>query len=177
MPQLSAEASDLSWLVANFAHRTPGVAHAMVVSADGLPVAVSDRLDRSKADQLAAIASGLAGLTQGGARCIEGGLVTQTLVEMDQGGCCWSWRSGTVRVWRCWLALPAMWGWSAMRWPCWSLAPATSSPPGCGPSSKPRCHHEHPRGRQGSSSASSPGGTPTGAVPAGVTGPPGEAPP
>jgi predicted regulator of Ras-like GTPase activity (Roadblock/LC7/MglB family) len=85
MPQLSTEASDLSWLVGNFARRTPGVAHAMVVSADGLPVAVSDRLDRPQADQLAAIASGLASLTQGGARCIDGGLVTQTVVEMDQG--------------------------------------------------------------------------------------------
>ena len=67
MPQLSTEASDFNWLVGNFAKRTPGVAHAMVVSADGLPVAVSDRLDRPKADQLAAIASGLASLTQGGA--------------------------------------------------------------------------------------------------------------
>jgi len=85
MPQLSTEASDLSWLVGNFARRTPGVAHAMVVSADGLPVAVSDHLDRPQADQLAAIASGLASLTQGGARCIDGGLVTQTVVEMDQG--------------------------------------------------------------------------------------------
>jgi uncharacterized protein len=85
MPQLSTEASDFNWLVGNFAKRTPGVAHAMVVSADGLPVAVSDRLDRSKADQLAAIASGLASLTQGGARCIDGGLVKQTAVEMDRG--------------------------------------------------------------------------------------------
>ena len=85
MPQLSSEASDFSWLVDNFANRTPGVAHAMVVSADGLPLAVSDRLDRPKADQLAAIASGLASLTQGGARCIEGGLVKQTVVEMDRG--------------------------------------------------------------------------------------------
>ena len=85
MPQLSTEASDLGWLVGNFARRTPGVAHAMVVSADGLPVAVSERLDRPKADQLAAIASGLASLTQGGARCIDGGLVTQTVVEMDRG--------------------------------------------------------------------------------------------
>ncbi len=41
MPQLSSEASDFSWLVGNFANRTPGVTHAMVVSADGLPVAVS----------------------------------------------------------------------------------------------------------------------------------------
>ena len=85
MPQLSSEASDFSWLVGNFANRTPGVAHALVVSADGLPVAASERLDRPKADQLAAIASGLASLTQGGARCIDGGLVKQTVVEMDRG--------------------------------------------------------------------------------------------
>ena len=85
MPQLSREASDFNWLVGNFANRTPGVAHAIVVSADGLPVAVSDLLDRPKADQLAAIASGLASLTQGGARCMEGGLVKQTVVEMDRG--------------------------------------------------------------------------------------------
>jgi predicted regulator of Ras-like GTPase activity (Roadblock/LC7/MglB family) len=85
MPQLSSQASDFNWLVGNFANHTPGVAHAMVVSADGLPVAVSDGLDRPKADQLAAIASGLASLTQGGARCIDGGLVNQTVVEMDRG--------------------------------------------------------------------------------------------
>ena len=85
MPQLSSEASDFSWLVGNFANHTPGVAHAMVVSADGLPVAASERLDRPKADQLAAIASGLASLTQGSARCIDGGLVKQTVVEMDRG--------------------------------------------------------------------------------------------
>ena len=56
----------------------------MVVSADGLPVAVSDRLDRTRADQLAAVASGLASLTQGGARCMAGGLVKQTVIEMDR---------------------------------------------------------------------------------------------
>jgi uncharacterized protein len=85
VPQLSSEASDFSWLVGNFANHTPGVAHALVVSADGLPVAVSQCLDRAKADQLAAIASGLASLTQGGARCMDGGLVKQTVVEMDRG--------------------------------------------------------------------------------------------
>jgi uncharacterized protein len=85
MSQLSSEAADFNWLVDNLANRTPGVAHAMVVSADGLPVAVSERLDRAKADQLAAIASGLASLTQGGARCIDGGLVKQTVVEMNRG--------------------------------------------------------------------------------------------
>ena len=85
MTQLSADARNLNWLVGNFARATPGVAHAMVVSADGLPVAMSDRLDRQKADQLAAIASGLASLTLGASRCFGGGMVKQTVVEMDRG--------------------------------------------------------------------------------------------
>jgi uncharacterized protein len=85
MPQLSAEARDLNWLIGNFARSTPGVAHAMVVSADGLPVAVSDRLDRPMADQLAAIASGLAGLTEGAASLLGCGLVKQAVVKMDRG--------------------------------------------------------------------------------------------
>jgi hypothetical protein len=79
LPQLSAEARNLNWLVGNFAKNTPGVAHAMVVSADGLPIAVSDHLERARADQLAAIASCLASLSQGGARCFDGGLVKQTV--------------------------------------------------------------------------------------------------
>jgi predicted regulator of Ras-like GTPase activity (Roadblock/LC7/MglB family) len=85
MAKLSTDARNLNWLVANFARATPGVAHAMVVSADGLPVAVSERLDRPRADQLAAIASGLASLTLGASRCFDGGQVTQTVVEMDRG--------------------------------------------------------------------------------------------
>jgi uncharacterized protein len=85
MPPLSSEARDLNWLIGKFTRSTPGVAHAMVVSADGLPIAVSERLDRGQADQVAAIASGLASLTQGAARCIDGGLVRQTVVEMARG--------------------------------------------------------------------------------------------
>ncbi len=85
MPPLSADARDLNWLLGSFATRTPGVAHAMVVSAVGLPIAVSERLDRTKADQLAAIASGLASLSQGAARYFDAGLVRQTIVEMQRG--------------------------------------------------------------------------------------------
>ena len=85
MPQLSDDARNLNWLVGNFVRATPGVAHALVVSADGLPVAMSERLDRPRADQLAAIASGLASLTQGATRCFDGGLVAQTVVEMERG--------------------------------------------------------------------------------------------
>ncbi len=85
MPPLSADARDLNWLIGNFAKRTPGVAHAMVVSADGLPIAVSERLDRPMADQLAAIASGVASLSQGAARYFDAGTVKQTVVEMERG--------------------------------------------------------------------------------------------
>ena len=48
MTQLSREAQNLNWLVSNFAGACPGVAHAIVVSADGLPMAVSDGLDRAE---------------------------------------------------------------------------------------------------------------------------------
>ena len=85
MSQLSADARNLNWLVGNFVKATPGVAHAMVISADGLPVAISERLDRARADQLAAIGSGLASLTIGASRCFGGGLVKQCVVEMEGG--------------------------------------------------------------------------------------------
>jgi uncharacterized protein len=85
MTQLSKEAQNLNWLVNNFVRNVPGVAHAVVVSSDGLLMAVSDRLDRARADQLAAVASGLASLTQGAARVFDAGLVNQTIVEMERG--------------------------------------------------------------------------------------------
>jgi predicted regulator of Ras-like GTPase activity (Roadblock/LC7/MglB family) len=85
MTQLSREAQNLNWLVSNFARNVPGAAHAIVLSVDGLLMAVSERLDRARADQLAAVASGLASLTQGAARIFGGGTVTQTVVEMEMG--------------------------------------------------------------------------------------------
>jgi uncharacterized protein len=85
MTQLSKEARNLNWLVSNFARSVPGAAHAIVLSADGLLMAVSERLDRARADQLAAVASGLVSLTQGAARIFGGGTITQTVVEMENG--------------------------------------------------------------------------------------------
>jgi uncharacterized protein len=77
--------SQFGWLVSDFADRVPGVAHAIVVSADGLLVAASNRLPLDRADQLAAVASGLISLTQGAARCFEAGGVRETVVEMERG--------------------------------------------------------------------------------------------
>jgi hypothetical protein len=61
------------------------VAHAIVVSADGLPMAFSHGFPADRVDQLAAVTSGLTSLTQGAARVFEGGAVTQTVVEMHRG--------------------------------------------------------------------------------------------
>jgi uncharacterized protein len=85
MAQLSREAQNVNWLVSSFVRRVPGIAHAIVVTSDGLLMAVSERLDRARADQLAAVASGLASLTQGASRVFGGGNVNQTAVEMEKG--------------------------------------------------------------------------------------------
>jgi predicted regulator of Ras-like GTPase activity (Roadblock/LC7/MglB family) len=82
---LSQEARDLSWLVSAFAERVPGVAHAIVVSSDGLLVAVSNHLPRDYADKLAAVTSGLMSITGGAAQMFDGDVVKQTIVEMGRG--------------------------------------------------------------------------------------------
>jgi predicted regulator of Ras-like GTPase activity (Roadblock/LC7/MglB family) len=76
---------DLNWLVTDFTLRVADVAHAVVVSADGVPLALSEGIPEQAAEQLAAITSGLASLIQGAARIFEAGLPTQALVDM-QGG-------------------------------------------------------------------------------------------
>jgi len=76
---------NFSWLVEDFVTRVAGVAHAIVVSADGLLLAGSDRLPIDRAEQLAAVASGLVSLNLGAARCFEAGDVKQTVVEMERG--------------------------------------------------------------------------------------------
>ena len=82
---LARSAQDLNWLVTNFVERVPAVAHAIVVSSDGLPMAHSEGFPLDRVDQLAAVTSGLTSLTQGASRVFEGGTVTQTVVDMQRG--------------------------------------------------------------------------------------------
>jgi uncharacterized protein len=84
-PAGMSQPSRFGWVVSNFVERVPGVAHAVVVSADGLLLTSSQGLPRDRADQLAAVASGLVSLTQGAARCFEAGHTVQTVVEMERG--------------------------------------------------------------------------------------------
>ena len=85
MTPLARSAQDLNWLVTNFVERVPAVAHAIVVSSDGLPMAHSEGFPLDRVDQLAAVTSGLTSLTQGASRVFEGGTVTQTVVDMQRG--------------------------------------------------------------------------------------------
>jgi predicted regulator of Ras-like GTPase activity (Roadblock/LC7/MglB family) len=85
MSPLDRPAQDLNWLVTDFAERVPSIAHAIVVSSDGLPMAFSEGIPTDRVDQLAAVTSGLTSLTQGAARIFQAGAVTQVVVEMQEG--------------------------------------------------------------------------------------------
>lgn len=85
MTQLTPLDEELNSLISTFADRVASVAHAIVVSSDGLPMARSYGLPADRVDQLAAVTSGLASLTQGASRMFEGGTVARTVVEMEQG--------------------------------------------------------------------------------------------
>ncbi len=85
MSQPSPAATNLDWLINNFVDQVPGIANTILVASDGLPLAKSRGFPIDRADQLAAVASGLTSLAQGASRCFEAGGVRQMLVEMEQG--------------------------------------------------------------------------------------------
>lgn len=82
---VSATAPSLGWLVSAFTQDIAGVTHAALVSADGLLVAADENLPGDRADQLSAIASGLASLAAGTADLFTAGRVVQSVIEMEQG--------------------------------------------------------------------------------------------
>ncbi len=83
MTALSTEAANFGWLLDNFVRTVPGTRHTLVVSADGLLMAMSEQLDRTSGDQLAAIVSGMSSLTRGASRQLRAGEVRQAIIEMD----------------------------------------------------------------------------------------------
>ncbi|MFF4806177.1 roadblock/LC7 domain-containing protein [Streptomyces sp. NPDC001351] len=81
----SPEVSQFGWLVTNFTERVPHVAHAVVISADGLLLTVSDQLADRHAEQLSTIAAGAISLIQGAARCVDAGNALRTVIQMEHG--------------------------------------------------------------------------------------------
>ncbi|MCZ0985059.1 roadblock/LC7 domain-containing protein [Streptomyces diastatochromogenes] len=55
----------LTWLLEGLLERTPGARHALVLSRDGLRLCRSPELSVDRADQLAALASGIQSLSRG----------------------------------------------------------------------------------------------------------------
>jgi predicted regulator of Ras-like GTPase activity (Roadblock/LC7/MglB family) len=80
---LSAEAQNLGWLLNSFVGKVPGVTEAVVFSADGLPMAASENMEREAAERFSAVASGLMGLAYGAAGRFGGGRVNEVIVEME----------------------------------------------------------------------------------------------
>jgi predicted regulator of Ras-like GTPase activity (Roadblock/LC7/MglB family) len=76
---------NLDWLVTRFVDEVPDAAHAILLSADGLLMAASTSIPADRAEQVAAVSSGLASLAVGASRLFEGGAVLQTIVEMEHG--------------------------------------------------------------------------------------------
>jgi predicted regulator of Ras-like GTPase activity (Roadblock/LC7/MglB family) len=76
---------DLDWVMSRFVDDVPDAAHAILESADGLLMASSTSIPGERAEQVAAVSSGLASLAVGAARLFEGGTVMQTIVEMEMG--------------------------------------------------------------------------------------------
>lgn len=72
-------------LLNDFVGGTEGVRDAVTVSSDGLLIAMSEGLDRTAADRLAALTSGLASLAKSASRYYEFDGLKLIMIEMRRG--------------------------------------------------------------------------------------------
>lgn len=84
-PGSASDERNLDWLATRFVTEVSDAAHAILVSADGLLMAASSSIPLDRAEQVAAVSSGLSSLAVGAARLFDGGSVLQTVVEMEHG--------------------------------------------------------------------------------------------
>lgn len=83
--EISSGVRDVNWLLDNFVQHTTGVEQAVAVSSDGLLMAASATLQRSEADKLAAMISGLTSLAFSASRLLGKGSLRQVITEFDSG--------------------------------------------------------------------------------------------
>ncbi|MEU8801629.1 roadblock/LC7 domain-containing protein [Spirillospora sp. NPDC048819] len=83
---MSTDQRDLDWLLAGLVDRAPGVRHVLVLSRDGLKICYTAGLDEDRADQLAAVASGIQSLSLSASGEFGDALGTgQSMVEFPGG--------------------------------------------------------------------------------------------
>lgn len=79
------DARSFSWLLSSFVDQTAGVTDAVAVSSDGLLMALSSSLERARAEQVAAIISGLVSLANGASSCFGFDGLERLIVAMPRG--------------------------------------------------------------------------------------------
>ena len=73
----------LDWLLDDLTARVPEVSTAVILSRDGLAIAASGSLTRENSEFLSAAAAGFQSLAKGTSQRFDGGMVRQTVVEME----------------------------------------------------------------------------------------------
>lgn len=76
---------DIGGRLDEFTANAPGVTHALVLSSDGLVLGASSAVDADRAEQLAAIASGLLSLGHHGADLFDKGRCEQVMLRLSRG--------------------------------------------------------------------------------------------
>ncbi|HEX6469574.1 MAG TPA: roadblock/LC7 domain-containing protein [Streptosporangiaceae bacterium] len=85
MTQAMSATQNFNWLLGKFVKETDGVADAVAVSSDGLLMALSEGLNRSGAEHLAAIVSGLTSLARSASRQYGFEGLKLVMIEMQRG--------------------------------------------------------------------------------------------
>jgi predicted regulator of Ras-like GTPase activity (Roadblock/LC7/MglB family) len=83
MTQTKSSAEQLGWLLDTLVSQVANVRQALVLSRDGLVVAMSRTMGREDAEHLSALAAGVHSLARGAGRLVGGGEARQTVIEMD----------------------------------------------------------------------------------------------
>jgi uncharacterized protein len=78
---LSASAANFNWLMSSFIDSTSGVEQGVVVSSDGILMAVAN-VERNAGDRLAAIVTGVRSLSEGACQLLNTGTLRNVIVEM-----------------------------------------------------------------------------------------------
>ena len=81
----TADPHTFNWLLGNFVRNTDGVRDTVAVSSDGLLLAMSEGLDRTGADRLAAMVSGLSSLARSASRSYDFDGLKLIMIEMKRG--------------------------------------------------------------------------------------------
>jgi predicted regulator of Ras-like GTPase activity (Roadblock/LC7/MglB family) len=83
MTQTNSSGEQLGWLLDKLVSGVANIRQALVLSRDGLVVAMSQNMSREEADHLSALTAGVHSLARGAAQQVAAGEVRQTIIEMD----------------------------------------------------------------------------------------------